>query len=116
MRVGSERDGTVARDELAEAREGSPFDVHSGRGEHDVVDVARDRIGDFAVEGAALVVEAPELVVVARERTVAVDHALPAFVHPDVEPHGDRALGEELAGRGGGDRAAAERDDRGDVA
>ena len=62
-----------------------------------------DHIGDLRVERPALFVQAPELVVVLRERTIASAHSLPGGVDVDVEPDDRGALLQQRARFGDGD-------------
>ena len=50
VRVGDERDRPVAGNELAEPLQRAALDVHAGGGEHDVVDVPGDDVGDLGVQ------------------------------------------------------------------
>ena len=73
------------------------LDVHARRGEHDVVGVARARVGDLVVERHALLVAPAKLRLVLRERPVAVAHALPRGVDVDLEEHVEREVGQRRA-------------------
>ena len=53
VRVRDERDRAVAGDELAEPLQRAALDVDAGGGEHDVVAVARGRVGHLGVERRA---------------------------------------------------------------
>src|SRR5581483_4466960 len=92
VRVGDECNWPVARQELAELPERATLDMHARGGEDDVVDVARDDVGDFRVQRTPLLVQPAERRFVLRERAVASAHALPARVDVDVEPHRQRVV------------------------
>src|SRR5262249_18603513 len=110
VRVADERGAAVAGDELAEASERARLDVHAGGREDDVVGGARGGGWCFLVERSALLVQARELVAVARERAIACLHALPAGVERLVEPDGCRVLAQEASRALGADGAATELD------
>ena len=86
VRVGDERDRTVTRDELAQTAQRSALDVDARSREHGVVVVAHDRVGGIGVERPSLLVQALEVVVVLRERTIAAADTRPAGLDVGVEP------------------------------
>src|SRR5204863_4478161 len=99
----------VAGDELPQPRQGAALDVHPRGGEDDVVGVARDGVGELAVQRAAFLVETPELSLVLGERPVAVAGAPPACLYVDVDPYGQGTLAKECTYVVDRDRAAAQR-------
>ena len=109
LRVRYERNGAVSGDELAESPECTTLDHDAGGGQHDVVHVLRNHVGDAGVQRAALLVQTAERRFVLGERTVASPDALPAGLDVDVEPDRQRVGERVLHGRRG-NRAAAERE------
>ena len=101
--------GAVAGNELAEPLQRSPLDVHAGGGEHDVVGIPGDDVGDLRVQRPSLVVQTAEGRLVLRERAIAALDPLPAGVDVDVEPDRQRVAERVSHGRRG-HRAAAERE------
>jgi hypothetical protein len=111
VRIGDERHSPLTGDELAEPLQGALLDVDSGSGEHDVVGIPRNGVGDFRIDRPSLLVEALELLVAPGERTVAPLHALPGNVDVDVDPDHRRVLLQQRTHLRRRDRTAAEIDD-----
>ena len=58
--VGDELRRPVTRDEIAEHVDAAELDVDPRRGEHDIVGIARERVGDLVVHRAASLVQLVE--------------------------------------------------------
>ena len=116
VRIGDERNRTVARDELVQTLERAALDTHACRGENDIVNVARDGIRDLPVERRTLIVEREERTALLRERTVRVLHPFPGHGGIDVDEHRHGVLTQRLAHSGLRNSTATERKDRWQIA
>ena len=111
VRIGDERDRTIAGHERPQRLDRADADVDSCRREDRVVHVLRDGVRDVLVERASFGVEPAELPLVLCERPVTAPHSFPRRVDVDVDPHRERRLTEMFANAGRGDRAAAQSED-----
>ena len=109
--VGDERDPAATGDVLAEEGQRTRLDADPGRRERDPVGVPRPRVRDLQVDRLALLVEAPEELLVPGQRPVAaVPDAAPCLLHLDVHEQRQRAVAQRLPHALGEDGAAPERE------
>ncbi len=103
-----ELEGSRVREQHVPLRAGSGLDPDAESGEDDVVEVAGAGVGRLLVEALAAVVQPPELLLVARERSRRPGDPFPCGIDLDLQEHGERVLAERLADRRCLDRTPAE--------
>src|SRR5262249_11170587 len=111
--IGDERHGAVSRHEIAEPCERSALDVDTGEGDHDVVGIARGRIGNLGVERQTLVVEPSEPLLVLRERAFRAASPAPRRLASDLDPGREGPAREQFADARVRHRTSTEGDDLG---